>query len=131
MHEMPITQAMLNLAIDHAQGRQITDIYLQVGRMSAIVPDSVEVYFEFLSKNTLAEGANLHFDVVPMGMTCQDCGCNLDLSEWTDRRPHEIMQLAFAQGCECGSKNLRVTKGVSFGLVSIDVEEGNDPEPGT
>ena len=32
MHEMSVTQGVLNMALEHAQGRRITDIYLQVGR---------------------------------------------------------------------------------------------------
>jgi hydrogenase nickel incorporation protein HypA/HybF len=122
MHEMPVTQALLQMALDHAEGRRVTDIFLQVGRMSAIVPESVEVFFEYLSKDTLAEGANLHFERTPVEMTCQECGRQLDLSEWLEEAPQLIMQKAFAQGCECGSKNLRVSGGVSFGLVSINVD---------
>lgn len=122
MHEMGVTQAMLNMALEHANGRRITDVYLQAGRMSAIVPESVEVFFEYLSKGTLAEEARLHFEILPVEMTCVDCGRGLDLSEWIAERPQVIMQRAFARGCECGSKALRVTGGVSFGLISIDVE---------
>jgi hydrogenase nickel incorporation protein HypA/HybF len=122
MHEMPVTQALLGMALDHANGRRVTDVYLQVGRMSAIVPDTVEVFFEYLSKDTLAEGAKLHFEIVPMEMTCQDCGQQMDLSEWIEGRPQSIMQKAFERGCACGSKNLRVSQGVSFGLTSINVE---------
>jgi hydrogenase nickel incorporation protein HypA/HybF len=122
MHEMPVTQALLDIALKHAEGRRITDIYLHVGRMSAIVPESVGVFFEYLSKDTLAEGARLHFERTPLEMTCQDCQQQMDLSEWSERAPQIIMQQAFARGCTCGSKNLRVTAGVSFGLVSIDVE---------
>jgi hydrogenase nickel incorporation protein HypA/HybF len=122
MHEMAVTQAMLDMALEHAQGRRITDVYLQVGRMSAIVPDSVEVFFEYLSEGTLAEGAELHFDIVPMEMTCSACERTLDLEAWEEERPHIIMQKAFAEGCPCGSKDLRVSNGVSFGLVSIEVD---------
>jgi hydrogenase nickel incorporation protein HypA/HybF len=123
MHEMAVTQGLLNMALEYAQGRHITDIYLKVGQMSAVVPDSVELFFEYLSKDTLAEGARLHFECVPMGMTCQDCGAAADLSEWNDELPQVIMAKAIARGCyRCGSRRLRVTDGVSFGLVSLKVE---------
>jgi hydrogenase nickel incorporation protein HypA/HybF len=125
MHEMPVTKALLDMALKHADGRRITDVYLEVGKMSAIVPDSVEVFFQYLSEGTLAEGAELHFDMVPVEMTCEDCGRKQDLSAWEDESPQRIMQKAFARGCECGGKNLRVSGGVSFGLVSIDVEEND------
>jgi hydrogenase nickel incorporation protein HypA/HybF len=123
MHEMPVTQALLDLALEHAKGRQITAIYLQVGQMAPVVPESVELFFEYLSKGTPAEGAQLHFEAIPIEMTCMECGQKADLSEWSGERPHSIMAQALARGCPCGSKQLRVTDGVSFGLVSLEVEE--------
>ena len=129
MHEMPVTQAMLNMALQHADGQRITDIYLQVGMMSAIVPESVEVFFDYLSKGTLAEGATLHFERVPIEMTCLDCGQQADLSEWTDEPPQAIMMEALHRGCKCGSKRLRVTGGVGFEMTSLNVEPAAPPPP--
>jgi hydrogenase nickel incorporation protein HypA/HybF len=122
MHEMPVTQAMLDMALQHADGRRITDIYLQVGMMSAIVPESVEVFFDYLSQDTLAEGATLHFKRVPIEMTCLDCGQQADLSQWADEPPQKIMMEALRRGCQCGSKKLRVTGGVGFEMKSLNVE---------
>lgn len=123
MHEMAVTQAMLNMALEYAKGCRITDIYLRVGRMSAVVPESVELFFDYLSRDTLAEGATLHFEVQPVEMTCMDCGQQADLSEWADELPQSVMLKAITRGCQCGSRNLRVTGGVSFGMVSLEVEE--------
>ncbi len=122
MHEMSITQAMLDMALEYAKGQRITDIYLRVGRMSLIVPESVEFYFEYLSKGTLAEGATLHFETVPLELTCLDCGRQADLNDCTDEPPRAIMLQALAQGCQCGSKNLRLTGGMGFDMVSLEVE---------
>jgi hydrogenase nickel incorporation protein HypA/HybF len=123
MHEMPVTQAILNMALAAAEGHRVTDIYLQVGRMAAIVAQSVEVFFVHLSKDTLAEGARLHFETLPVQMGCLDCGLGVDLSEWTAERPQIVMARAIARGCTCGSKRLRVTGGVSFGIAKIEVED--------
>ena len=122
MHEMAVTQALLNMALEHANGHRLTDIYLQVGKMSAIVPTSVEVFFDYLSKDTLAEGTTLHFEVLPIEMTCLDCGRQADLSEWIDEPPRAIIMSALHCGCQCGSKKLRVTGGVGFEMVSLRVE---------
>ncbi len=122
MHEASITQAMLDLALEYAQGQRITDIHLQVGKMSFVVPECVEFYFEYLSQGTLAEGARLHFETVPLEMTCLDCGRQADLSDWADDPPRAIMVQALARGCQCGSKNLRVTGGTDFNMVSLEVE---------
>ena len=123
MHEMSVTQGVLNMALEHAQGRRITDIYLQVGRLSPVVPTSVELFFDYLSKGTLAEGARLHFEIAPIEMTCTECGRQADLSEWADLAPQFVMVKAFERGCACGSKRLKVTGGVAFGLVSLNVED--------
>lgn len=123
MHEMVVTQGLLNLALEHADGRPITDVYLQVGRMAPVVPESVELFFNYLSKGTLAESAKLHFDISPIEMTCQDCQRPVDFTPWQDERPQIMVARALAQGCPCGSKNLRLVSGIKFGLVSIDVEE--------
>ena len=122
MHEMSVTQAMLDLALEYAKGQRITDVYLQVGRMSFIVPESVEFYFEYLSQDTVAEGATLHFETAPLEMTCLDCGRQADLSDWADDPPRAIMIEALARGCECGSNKLRVTGGTGFDMVSLGVD---------
>lgn len=128
MHEMPVTQGLLNMALEAADGHRVTDIYLQVGQMAAIVPASVEVFFDHLSRGTLAEGAQLHFEVMPLEMGCQDCGRAVDLGQWSDDRPHVIMARALARGCACGSKHLRVSGGVSFSMARIEVAEDAHPE---
>ena len=107
----------------HADGRRITDIYLQVGKMSFVVPEAVESFFQYLSEGTLAEGAQLHFELVPIEMTCKDCDRKIELKQWAEERPQVTMQRAFASGCQCGGANLRVTDGLGFDLVSIDVDE--------
>ena len=128
MHEASITQAMLDLALEHAKGQRITDIYLRVGRMSLVVPESVEFYFEYLSQDTVAEGATLHFEAVPLEMTCTDCGRQADLSDLIDEQPRAMMVQALARGCQCGSNNLRVTGGTGFDMVSIGVKDAPKPE---
>lgn len=122
MHEMAVTQALIDMVLEHAAGHRVTDIYLEVGRLSAVVPESVEVFFKHLSKGTLAEGAKLHFRMLPIELTCIDCGQRMDLDELSGSHPLSILQRAIAEGCKCGSKNLCVTGGVGFALVSIDIE---------
>jgi hydrogenase nickel incorporation protein HypA/HybF len=123
MHEMAVTQAMLNMALEYADGQRITGIYLRVGSLSAIVPESVQMFFDYLSRDTLAEGAALHFEVVPIEMVCLDCGRQADLDEWAGEPPRAIVVQAQSGGCECGSKRLRISGGMGFDMVSIAVQD--------
>jgi hydrogenase nickel insertion protein HypA len=123
MHEMAVTQAMLNMALEHADGQRITGIHLRVGSLSAIVPESVQMFFDYLSQDTLAEGAVLHFEVVPIEMACLDCGRQADLGEWAGEPSRAIVVRAQGRGCECGSKKLRISGGMGFDMVSIAVHD--------
>lgn len=77
MHELAVTQSMLNLALEHAEGagaQRITRINLAIGELSGIVDESVQFYFDFVSKGTLAEGAQLTFERMPACFRCRACG---------------------------------------------------------
>ena len=123
MHEMAITQGLLDLALKHAGAHRITNIHLRVGEGSPVVSESVDLFFEHLSKGTLAEGARLHFEMAPVRMACQECGVYADLSAWAGERPQIRMARGLAAGCPCGSKRLRVVEGLSFEMLSLDVED--------
>jgi hydrogenase nickel incorporation protein HypA/HybF len=124
MHEMPVTQHLLDMALEHAGGRRVTDIHLAVGALSAIVPSSVAIFFRYLAEDSPAEGAELHFTTIPLEMTCRMCGHVLDLSRWSDLRPQAVMGKAYTHGCErCGGSDLEVTDGVRFEMISIEVTE--------
>ena len=73
MHELSITEGILKIATDAAGGRRITTIHLVVGDLSSIVDDSVQFYFDMLSKGTVAEGAVLDFQRRPATVMCWDC----------------------------------------------------------
>ncbi|MFZ7125335.1 MAG: hydrogenase maturation nickel metallochaperone HypA [Desulfobacterales bacterium] len=120
---MPFTQAILEMALNKAGGRKIRSLHLRVGWLSAIVPDSVEVFFDYLSKGTLAQGARLDFDIVPIQLTCQSCGRIVNLRPDPQLNPRQALADAFRSGCPCGRGNYKVTDGLGFDLEDITVED--------
>jgi len=88
MHELAITQSVLNISLEQAKtvkATRISQINLVIGEMSSIVGDCVQFYFDFFSKDTIAEGAVLSFQRVPTRMRCRNCDTVFQLSEsgWT------------------------------------------------
>ena len=76
MHELPITQSILDIALRHAEqaeARRVTDLYLVIGKLSYVVDDSVQFYWDVIAKDTIAEDAQLHFRRVPAEFLCLDC----------------------------------------------------------
>ena len=117
MHELSVTQSVLNIALETAQNNgaaQITAINLVIGDMTSIVDDSVQFYFDILSKDTLAQGAILNFRREPATATCLDCRHQIKTTPpLTPICPH------------CGSAKLSVSGGKEFYIESIEVNDDN------
>lgn len=111
MHELMVTESLLEIALRHAReadAGRITDLYLVVGELSSIIDDSVQFYWDFVSEGTPAEGATLHFRRIPAEMVCQEC------AEAYDPRDNLTCPA-------CGSANVRIVSGQEFYLEAIEV----------
>jgi hydrogenase nickel incorporation protein HypA/HybF len=111
MHELGVTQRILEIALAHAQGRRITDIYLVIGEMSSMVDDSVQFYWEIIAQDSPAQDAVLHFERVQAEFQCEDCQAVYLLRESDLICPR------------CGSSHVRLVRGDEFYLAAIDVDE--------
>lgn len=113
MHELGVTQSILNIALHHAQTAQATrirEINLVIGELASVVDDSVQFYWAMIAKGTIAEGATLNFKRLPACLRCNDCAHEFPI----DHR--EYMCPA------CGSPNVAVAGGEEFYVESIDVD---------
>lgn len=113
MHELSVTQSLLEIALRHAASAgasRINTLYLVIGQLSTIVDDSVQFYWDFVAKDTLAEGAQLEFRRIPARFNCLDC-----VREYTPTDE----DLACPA---CGGVRVKLLSGDEFRLEAIDVE---------
>jgi len=111
MHELAITQSILEIALRHANGAgRITQLNLVVGDLSSIVDDSVQFYWDVVSRGTIAEGSQLHFERINTRFHCRDCQADFE----PDGRAFECPQ--------CGGSRVSLVAGREFQLESIEVE---------
>lgn len=76
MHEMALTEKILNIVIHEAEAhhaKEIKKIGIVLGDLSGVVSDSMEMYFEMISKGTMAEGAVLEFTREKARLYCNQC----------------------------------------------------------
>lgn len=113
MHELPVTESILEISLRHASqagARRITDLFLVIGQLASIVDDSVQFYWDIVSKDTPAEGAKLHFRRIETELRCLDCRCC-------------YKPAALDMACpSCRGLNVKIVAGEEFFLESIDVE---------
>ena len=77
MHELPVTMSILSIVLEQAKNAQATKISrvnLTIGELSGIVPEYIRLQFGFLSKDTIAEGAELSIHQPPTELRCRNCG---------------------------------------------------------
>ncbi len=46
MHEMAITQSVVDAVCEHAAGRRVHSVKLEIGELCAVVPDAMQFCFE-------------------------------------------------------------------------------------
>jgi hydrogenase nickel incorporation protein HypA/HybF len=114
MHELSVTESILEIALRHAAptgAGRISDLYLVIGQLSSLVDDSVQFYWDLISKDTLAEGATLHFRRIPTELLCLHCN-------------HQYQPGPDELTCPtCGSAQVKIVAGEEFYLEAIDVEK--------
>ncbi len=77
MHEYGVTESLLKIVEDSAKGakvEKVSRIVVVVGQLTGFVPDCIRFYFETMSQNTIAEGAELDFEEMPVRLKCRQCG---------------------------------------------------------
>ncbi len=112
MHELSLSGAIVNTVVKHAEGRPVSLVSLRVGALRQVVPDTLEFYFEFVSKGTVCEGARLEQELIPALLRCASCE-----REWTIEMPIFMCP-------SCGSAGqVEVARGEEFEVESIEVEE--------
>ena len=114
MHELPVTENILEIALNHAEkanAKRISHLYLVLGQLASIVDDSIQFYWDMLAKGTPAEGAILHFKRLPVKIKCRIC--------------HQIYTpKEGSMACTaCGSEQIEIIQGEEFYLEAIDIEK--------
>ena len=114
MHEYPVTLEIIRLAANAARDHgadSVKRISLVIGDMSGYVGDSVQMYFEEISKGTACEGCALNITRVEPRLRCASCG------ELFKRKP-------FSFACpHCGGDGQPTGIGTEFYIDSIEVEK--------
>jgi hydrogenase nickel incorporation protein HypA/HybF len=100
MHELPVIESILNIVMKHAelnQVQKIVSITLEVGELSDLEAEWMQHYFNFLSNDTLAEGAELRVTYKPIVLQCSQCHHSLAVKK-------EQMGAVACPSCGCEDK---------------------------
>lgn len=108
MHELAITQSVVDTVLQHTGTQRVTLVRLQVGRLSGVVPDSMQFCFELVTEGTPLQGARLEIEQPAGQAHCRTCGDDFELAD--------LILL-----CPCGSADVELLRGRELQVASVDV----------
>lgn len=113
MHELPVTEGILKIVVEEANkhnAQRVTRIRVKMGVLSDLLPDCINSYFEILSKGSIAEGAVIEVDKLPLKVKCKSCQNVSEIEIKSFRCP------------VCESQDLTIIHGNEFYIDSLEVE---------
>jgi len=115
MHEMGIALQIIEIASASIPQSdvpiQVETVNLKVGKLAAIVPESLRFCFEIAAKDSPLSGAALHIEEVPIQARCKECE-----ARWTIEEP--VFKCR-----ECGSGKLDIISGRELNIESIEIAD--------
>lgn len=108
MHELSISQSVVDAVVARTGDQRVIEVRLQVGRLSGVVADSLRFCFELVTDGTPLQGAALDIDEPPGSASCRDCGAVFPVSD--------LILL-----CPCGSADVSVLTGRELAICSVEV----------
>lgn len=108
MHEMALVCEVLDIVTEASGGAPVRRVVLEIGRLSAVMPDAVRFCFELAAEETVAEGARLEIVETPGLARCRGCGAEVALDGPLGR-------------CACGGIDLDWLAGQEFRIREVEV----------
>ncbi|MTE16705.1 hydrogenase nickel incorporation protein HypA [Nocardia sp. CT2-14] len=105
---MAITCSIVDAVCEHAAGRRVYGVTVEVGALCAVVPEAMEFCFEIATEGTVAAGAHLDIEVIRGSASCRSCGNRFEVAV-----PIVL--------CPCGSADVEVTAGRELRIRSMEV----------
>ena len=110
MHELSIAQGVVDICQQHAEGRRVLAVTLEIGTLSGVVPEALEFCFEACTNGTLLEGARLDIERVAATGFCKGCNRTLPIDTYFDPCP------------ACGASPLEMRSGEELRVKDLEVE---------
>ena len=123
MHEFSFAYNIFKVAEATAlkyNAKRITEVLLEIGELTLIVPELLRRSFEMATKGSIAEGAELIIKMLPGKIKCRECN---KVSEVTITQEAQLTGLQLFQCAQCSSKNTEIIEGKKANVKNIKIQE--------
>ena len=113
MHEMALTESIVDILQEEARRRafaRVKLVRLEIGALSHVDPHALAFCFEAVSRDTIADGAELDIISAPGQGWCFDCEKVTPLTE------------RYGACAHCGGRRVQMTGGDEMRVKEMEVE---------
>ena len=111
MHEYGLAQGILDRVLARAGERRVTGLRVRAGVMQRIDAPTMDTAFASVARGTVAEGAAVTLDLVPVTLTCRACGAVTEVMD------------PYATCGQCGDADVDARGGDELTLVSLTLAD--------
>jgi len=115
MHELQVTERILDIVLRHAKTNNVNrvlSIQLTIGELSDLENEWVQRYFDYLSKDTIAENAKLKIERTPVVMRCDSCLNSFEVN---------LKEIKDIQCPDCRNTKCYLTSGKDYYIKDMEV----------
>jgi hydrogenase nickel incorporation protein HypA/HybF len=109
MHELTLTQSIVEAVTAHAHGRRVRRVTLEVGRLTCVMPSALQFCFEVAALGTVLEGACLEIIEIDAQVRCRSCG-------------DTFRQEECGEPCCCGASDFTLISGQELRIKQYEVD---------
>ena len=109
MHELALTQSVVEMVIEHAQCRCVRSVTLEIGKFTCVTPDAIRFCFDVATTGTPLEGASLEITEIEARARCGVCG-------------ETFVQETLWAACRCGSHDFKRISGEELRVKEYEVD---------
>jgi hydrogenase nickel incorporation protein HypA/HybF len=108
MHELAITQSVVDAVVDRLGATRVAAVHLVIGRVSGVDVDAVRFCFDLVAQGTPVEGARLEISQPAGRARCRGCGAEFGVDD--------LLLL-----CRCGSTDVELCQGQELTVRAVEV----------
>ena len=110
MHELSLCRSIYGIVDRAREGRSVRTVYLQVGQLRQVVPDTLTYCWGLVTQETPLDGSDLVVDHVPVQLDCRACG------------ERTVVEHVLVLTCSaCGSGDISMLTGEELMVTGLDL----------
>ena len=103
-------------------------VVVELGELTYLNPEQVKFGFEVLSKDTIAENAEIIFEIIPGKIKCFNCGYEGEIIRDEDSIDHSFISSIMLKCPKCGSTETDIVGGNDSIVKNIEIETNESVE---